>query len=257
MVTISLPINHQVTAIPLYVQIAEGLLEQIESGVLAPGDRLPAERELSLSLGVNRMTLRQALRVLEIQGLLIRQQGIGTYVAEPKIEREAGRLFPFTVGIQRRGYLPGAQVIVLEQQPAEVSVANKLQIPVSASVYRGHRLRFINKQPMMLENFFLPAHRFPQFERHDLENRSIYEVMETEYDFVVNQARQSLEAVSATEYEAKLLKIKSGDPLMLEQRLTYDQNGRPVEYAKDVYRGDRFRFVTELAALELYSTEES
>ena len=251
MVAVRLPIDHQVTAIPLYVQIAEGLLEQIESGGLSPGDRLPPERRLSESLGVNRMTLRQTLQVLEVHGIITRQPGSGTYVAEPKIEREAGRPFSFSVGIQQRGYLPGAQLIMLEQQPAEVSMANKLQISVSAPVYRGHRLRFINQQPMMLEKFCLPAHRFPRFEPHDLESRSIYEVMETEYGFVVNQARQSLEAVGATTHEAELLKIESGAPLMLEQRLTFEQNGQPVEFAKDVYRGDRFRFVTELAALEL------
>ena len=251
MIAARLPIDHRVTAIPLYIQISEGLLEQIESGALVPGDRLPPERELSESLGVNRMTLRQALHALEIQGLITRRQGSGTYVTEPKIEREAGRLFPFTKGIQRRGYLPGAQVIMLEQQPAEVALANKLQISVSTSVYRGHRLRFINQQPMMLEKFFLPAHRFPRFEIHDLESRSIYEVMETEYGYVVNRAQQRLEAVTATVYEAGLLGVKPGAPLMLEQRLTFTQNDQPVEYAKDVYRGDRFRFVTELAALEL------
>jgi GntR family transcriptional regulator len=197
------------------------------------------------------MTLRQALRVLEIQGLITRQRGSGTYVTEPKIEREAGRLFPFTKGIQRQGYLPGAQVIMLEQRPAEVALANKLQISVSASVYHGHRLRFINQQPMMLEKFFLPAHRFPRLETLDLESRSLYEVMETEYGTIVNRAQQSLEAVTATVYEAGLLDVEPGAPLMLEQRLTFDQNGQPVEYATDVYRGDRFRFVTELAALDL------
>jgi GntR family transcriptional regulator len=126
MIAARLPIDHRVTAIPLYIQISEGLLEQIESGALVPGDRLPPERELSESLGVNRMTLRQALHALEIQGLITRRQGSGTYVTEPKIEREAGRLFPFTKGIQRRGYLPGAQVIMLEQQPSTTDDAGKV-----------------------------------------------------------------------------------------------------------------------------------
>ena len=246
-----LAINHLSTNVPLYIQIAEGLLEQIESGRLSSGDRLPPERELSKSLGVNRMTLRQAFRVLETQGLLVRQQGSGTYVARPKIEREAGQLFPFTQGIQRRGYLPGAKVLILEQQLAEVSIANKLQVSVSAPVYYGHRLRFINQEPMMLEKFFIPAYCLSEFDKHDLESRSLYEVMKTEYGITVTQARQSLEAVSATEYEAKLLNTAPGAPLMLEQRLAFDQNNRAIEYAKDVYRGDRFRFVTELAALEL------
>ncbi|MFQ5854143.1 MAG: 2-aminoethylphosphonate--pyruvate transaminase [Anaerolineae bacterium] len=94
MVAIEHPTSRLTTTVPLYIQIAEGLLDRIESGELAPGDRLPSERELSEMLAVNRMTVRRALRMLEMQGLLIRRQGNGTYVAEPKIERQAGQLVP-------------------------------------------------------------------------------------------------------------------------------------------------------------------
>ena len=89
MVSSERPVNRFGTTTPLYIQIAEGLLDRIESGQVSPGDRLPSERELSQMLGVNRMTLRRALELLESQGLLIRRQGDGTYVAEPKIERQA------------------------------------------------------------------------------------------------------------------------------------------------------------------------
>jgi len=251
MVSVKRPINRLVTAVPLYIQIAESLLDQIESGELAPGDRLPPERELSKMLAVNRMTLRQALRVIEMQGLIIRRQGNGTYVAEPKIEREADLLIPFTKGMRRRGYMPGARVIMLEQRPAEVSVANYLKLPISAPVYYMHRLRFINQGPVMLERLTISAHRFPGFEDHDMENRSVYEIMETEYGVLITKARQGLEPVIATDYEAECLGIEPGAPLMLERRLGFDQEGHPVEYAKDLYRGDRFSFVTERAPLKL------
>ena len=103
-----------IASAPLYLQIADSLLERIESGELAPGDRLPAERELSELLGVNRMTLRQALEKLEVQGLLTRRQGDGTFISEPKIERHAGELVPFTREMRRRGFKPGARVITFE-----------------------------------------------------------------------------------------------------------------------------------------------
>lgn len=251
MVSLKRSISHLTAAVPLYIQIAESLLDQIESGELVPGDRLPPERELSKVLGVNRMTLRQALRVIEAQGLIIRRQGNGTYIAEPKIEREADLLVPFTRGMRRRGYMPGAKVIVLKQQPAEVSVANYLKLPISASVYYMHRLRFINQEPVMLERLTISAHRFPGFEDHDMGNRSVYEIMETEYGVSITKARQSLEPVIATDYEAECLGIEPGTPLMLERRLGFDQEGHPVEYAKDLYRGDRFSFVTEMAPLKL------
>lgn len=244
-------INRYKTSIPLYVQIAESLLDRIESGELQPGDRLPSERDLSKMLGVNRMTVRRALRVLESQGLLLRRQGAGTYVAEPKIERQAAKLVSFTKGMQRRGYTPTARVITFEQRPVEASVANELGLSVSAPVYHIHRLRLINQEPLLLERLTIPVNRAPELERHDLSSRSLYEILETEYGVSVIRARQSLEPVIATEYEAELLRVKPGAPLMLERRLAFDQNDQPVECGKDLYRGDRFRFVTETAPLEL------
>ncbi len=251
MVVVERLIDRTETSVPLYVQIAEGLLDKIESGELTSGDRLPSERELSETLGVNRLTLRRALRVLEDQGLLIRRRGSGTYVAEPKIEWQAGRLIPFTRGAQRRGYTPGTKVVLFEQRPVEAAVAKELGLPVSAPVYYVHRLRSISKEPVLLERFTVPARRFPGFERYDLAKRSLYEVMETEYGVSVSRARQSLEPVVATEYEAELLRVRPGAPLMLERRLTFDKVGQPIELGRDLYRGDRFRFTTEIAPLEM------
>lgn len=238
------------TGVPLYVQIAEHLLGRIESGELTPGDRLPSERELSEKLGVNRLTLRRAFRVLEDQGLLTRRRGSGTFVAEAKIEWRAGRLIPFTKGAQRRGYIPGAKVILFEHRSAEATVAKELELSTAAPVYYVHRLRYVNRDPAVLERFIVPAERFPGLEGQNLTERSLYEVMETEYGVSVSRARQSLEPVITTEYEAELLGVRRGAPLMLERRLTVDQNGQPVELGRDLYRGDRFRFVTEIAPLE-------
>ena len=151
--------------------------------------------------------------------------------------------------MQQRGYQPGARVLTLEQRPVEVSVAKELGLRTSESVYDIHRLRLINQEPVMLENFFLAVARFPNLERFDLAERSVYEVLETEYGVAISRAWQSLEPAVASEYEAELLKIKVGAPLMLETRLAFDQNERPVEYGRDLYRGDRFKFVTEIAPL--------
>lgn len=250
-IVIQPPVKRMTAAAPLYNQIAASLLNQIESGKLAPGSRLPPERELSEMLGVNRMTLRQALHVLETQGLLVRRQGDGTYVAEPKIERQAGRLFSFTRGMERRGYKPGGRVVTFSQRPVEAYLAALLKLPVSAPVYEIHRLRLINEEPVLLERYTIPVQRFPDLDKHDLANRSMYEVFEKEYGVAVSQARQSLEPVVATTYEAELLTIQPGAPLMLERRISFDTNNQPVEHGQDLYRGDRFRFVTEIASLEL------
>ncbi len=237
--------------LPLYTQIAERLLEQIHAGELAPGARLLPERIMAEQLGVNRMTLRHALAVLESQGVLIRRRGAGTYVAEPKIERHAATLVSFTTSMKQRGLNPGARVLSLECRLADPSLARELGVPPGSRVYAVRRLRLLNSEPVLLESFALPAARFPRFERHNLGKRSVYEILNKEYGVQVVRARQSLEPVVASAYEAKLLGIPKGAPLMLEQRIGFDQTGRPVEAGHDLYRGDRFRFITEIAPLEM------
>jgi GntR family transcriptional regulator len=237
-------------SIPLYIQIAESLIDKIESGELGPGDQLPPERELSQQLGVNRMTLRRALRVLESQGLVVRRHGVGTYIAEPKIDRPMDVVFRFSLGMQKRGFTPAARLISLEQINLDGSMARELRVPIAALAYRILRLRSINLEPVLLENYTIPVQSFPGLDHFDLETHSLYEVMETEYGVTIARARQSFEPVLATDFEADLLQVPIGAPLMLEKRLSLDNTGTPVEYGRDRYRGDRFRFVTEAAPFD-------
>ncbi len=232
-------------SIPLYIRLADGLIAKIESGELAPGKQLPPERELSDSLGVNRMTLRRALQVLESQGLILRKHGVGTFIAEPKIDRQMEVVFRFTTGMLSQGFIPGAKMISFEEITAESVLAKDLAIPISSRVYSILRLRSINREPVMIEAYKIPVHRFPGLDLFDLESRSIYEIMEGEYGVSIDRARQSFEPITATPFEADLLKIESGEALMMERRISYDGMNQPVEYGQDRYRGDRFRFVTE------------
>jgi GntR family transcriptional regulator len=246
MYTTQLPVY----SIPLYIQIAEGLVSQIESGELSPGDRLPPERDLSEKLGVNRMTLRRSLRVLESQGLVVRKHGVGTFIGEPKIDRQMDVVFRFTRGMQRRGLTPGAKIISLERVAVDRSVSRDLEVQASTPAYKILRLRSINQEPVMLESYIIPADRYPGLDTCDLENRSIYEVMESEYGVRIARARQSFEPIVASQFEAELLQVWVGAPLMLEKRISYDHEGLPVEYGRDRYRGDRFRFVTDAAPFD-------
>ncbi len=235
-------------SVPLYIQIADGLVGQIESGELVPGARLPAERDLSERLGVNRMTLRRALRVLEIQGLVVRKHGVGTFVAESKIDRQMDVVFRFTRGMQKRGYTPGARLISIETVAVGAAPARELAVQADSAAYQILRLRSVNQEPVMIERYIIPERRFPGLGGYDLEGRSIYEIMESEYGISIVRARQSFEPVVANAFEAELLMVRVGAPLMLEKRISFDQENRPVEYGKDSYRGDRFRFVAEASS---------
>lgn len=237
-------------SVPLYIQIAEDLINQIESGELVAGDRLPPERELSEKFQVNRMTLRRALQVLDMHGLITRIHGVGTYVAEAKIDRQIDSIFRFTLGMQKRGFNPGAKVISLELIAIGESLSRDLGVSLSSPAYRIIRLRSINQEPVLIESYTIPEQLFPGLDQFDLEDHSVYEVMENEYGIRISQARQIFEPVLATEFESELLFVKIGAPLMMEKRISYDQDSRPVEFGKDRYRGDRFRFVAEAAPFD-------
>ena len=235
--------------LPRYLEIVEEIVDRIERGDLAPTDRLASERSLSEEFSVNRRTLRHALDVLQQRGLVERRQGAGTFVASPRFERKAAEFFPFTEGVRHRGFEPGSQIISLQRLPVSPSVAEKLELTDADEVWRFHRLRTVNGEPLLVETFSLPAAMAPEMDTFDLSARSVYDVLDNEYGVTVEHARLSIEAVAISEFEAELLRVPIGSPAMLERHLAFDTSGRPVDYGYDVYRGDRVRFITDSATL--------
>lgn len=230
---------------PRYMQIAEAIIKNIRSGKLTPGTRLATERNLSITYEVSRVTVRQALQVLERAGVLVRKHGSGTYVADSKIERSVQKLTPFSKTMSNKGLVPGAKVIIFKKCQPEELISTKLALSKTELAYYCERLRFLNEQPVMLEKFYLPVKSFPDLEQIDLNNCSIYETLQAQYSLEIKGITQTLEAVGVNSKEAKLLKCKVGTPGLLEHRVAYDQNNKPVEVAFDLYLGDRFRFITQ------------
>lgn len=232
--------------IPLYYQIKTRLLESIETGQLKPGDRVPSERELTTHFNVSRMTARQALTELENQGYLYRLQGKGTFVATPKLDQPLAGLTSFTEDMRRRGLEPGAQVLSAEEVPAGRKAARALGLSETALVFRLERLRLAGGDPMALEIAHVPATLVPGLAEEGALERSLYGLLRERYGIRLIRATQSLEAVAANEYEAQVLHVKEGTPLLLLERVSRDEQDRPVEFVRSLYRGDRYRFITEL-----------
>jgi len=231
----------------LYLQIIDALTARIEAGELAPGDKVPSERDLSKQLQVSRMTVRHALNAMYVRGLLTRHQGRGTFIAEPKLDEPTDKFLSFTESMRRKGITPAARLLRLERIPATRSLAEELHIGLGQLVFYVNRLRLANLEPMVIEHSFFPTELFPDLDRQDLESQSIYQLLETVYGVHLAQASQSYEPTVANEEESALLKIPVGAPLMLIRRTAFDERQRPVEYAKDLYRGDRSRFVTNVS----------
>ena len=229
---------------PMYQQIVESLARRIRAGELAVGEQLPPERKLCDDLGVSRMTVRQALASLQDQGLIECRPGVGNFVSKPRVEQPVDVLVGFFDNMKHKGLEPSSRLLALEVYLAERSVAEPLHLTIGESVWFLHRLRLANAVPMVIERSYFPKLYCPHLEEHDLEKRSVYAILAEHYDIAVQYAEQSLHATVARPHEAKLLDVNVGAPLILVERVGYDQKDRPVEYAKDLYRGDSFTFVS-------------
>ncbi|MFO7633042.1 MAG: GntR family transcriptional regulator [Caldilinea sp.] len=231
--------------VPLYYQIAEQLKEQIAVGELASGSRLPSERELSEQSGVSRMTVRQAIHYLQRDGLIEVHQGVGAFVTQPKQTYDALHLLGFSEEIGRRG--ERVESLVLEQaiiQPP-ARVAQRLALDEHSRTVKVTRLRKVNQEPMLLETSYIPASLCAGLESVDLATNSLYRVLENCYRIQLRRAQQTMECVTATDYEQTLFGLRAGAAVLLLEGVTYGEHDLPVEYFKAIYRGDRCKFQLE------------
>lgn len=229
---------------PVHAQIQDRLAELIAAGGLEPGDRLPPERVLAGQLGVSRMTLRHALAALERRGLVTRAvgRGGGTFVSEPKIERDLTALAGLTQQLRRQGHVAGARLLAADEVAAGTQAAHALGVEAGATLYEVIRLRLSDAEPLALERSLFPAKRLPGLLEHPLDG-SLYELLLRQYGLGPYRAVERLEPVCAAADEAEVLEIEEGAPLMLVERTAYSENGVPLELAHDLFRGDRTRVV--------------
>ncbi len=232
--------------LPYHYQLRELLRGDVEAGRWKVGERLPSERELCETFNLSRTTVREAIDALVNEGLLRREKGRGTFVAEPKIlegllQSPAG----FTDSMAEQGYRVDTKVLRMEAVPARPSVARELHLAVDEQVIRIDRLRFILGEPILLVTSYLPHRLCAQLMGEDLVRNSLYHLLQDRCGLRIAKAKRLMEAVAANEMEARLLGIKPGAPLMLIESTSYLDDGTPVEMFKAVHRGDRTRFLVE------------
>src|ERR1700720_263320 len=239
------------------------VLELVSSGRFQPGDRLPSERELADSLGVSRNILREALGQLERTGYITRRpgRGGGTFVSQPKVERDLSSLTGLPDHLRRQGHLSSAKVLSARLMASDSWTSAELQIPEASVVHEIIRLRLSDGEPISVERSRFPADRFPGLLEFPM-GGSLYEIMRQNYAVPPQRARERIEATVASAAEGELLGVSEGEPLLAVQRVTYDADGTPVEVGRDLFRGDRTRVVVWVespaeSAVELRNRTES
>jgi GntR family transcriptional regulator len=223
--------------------VRDELTALVES--LRIGDAIPSERRLVEDLGVSRPTLRAVVDELVREGILERKHGSGTYKAEPKIALPL-TMTSFSEDMRRRGMRPGSHVVSFDTVTAGAKLGQRLRLSPVEPVFAIRRLRLADDETMAIEFLHVPQRIFPELKQGDLEEHSFYELLAERHGIVVASGTQTIEPTVTTEEEAELLGVPLHAPAFLFERVTESEGGEVVEYVRSVYRGDRYRFVTEL-----------
>jgi len=235
------------SSIPYYSQLKEILMEQIGQGVFRAGDTLPSHSDLCAKYDVSKAVVRQTLKELEIEGLIIQRRGRLATVVEKKIPGDLLQQLSGTYhSMTRLGYYPTTRVILNRIIPATESIAERLGIQPGDQVIDLERLRFIEDEPFVFMKSYVPYDLCPKIAEIDLTGKSLLEEIKKEYGFVIASSKRSIEAVSARENEARLLKIPAGAPLLLFNSVSFIKGGRTIGSTRALFRGDRARFDVEI-----------
>jgi GntR family transcriptional regulator len=232
--------------VPLYHQLKEVLLARLRTGEWKPNDQLPTEDELGSQFGVSKATVRQALRELSEAGLVRREQGRGTFVAEQKVQFGPRQLTSFTEEMRGIGMTSASRVLEQATEGASGEIAEQLQVAEGSPVYRLCRLRLADGAPMGLQTVYIACDVAPGLFETDLTQSSLYETLERRYGLAPDHAAQKHFAVALTAAEAALLGVAEGSPALGGERLTYLRNGRPLEVTRSLMRGDRYQIRLKL-----------
>jgi GntR family transcriptional regulator len=235
------------SALPLYYQIQQHLLEKIRTGALKPGEPVPSEQEISGRLRISRMTARQALKSLCELGVAYSQRGKGTFVSELKLEKNFRQVLSFSEEMQARGSRPRSRVLSFRIEDASPDVIAALRLPLNGEkVVSLQRVRLEGSSPMAIEWSRLPLRLCPDLMENFDPRGSLYRALQERYGIQIAVTEEVVEACVADAKDSKLLGIRAGTPVFAFTRTSYVRGGQPVEYVKSIYRGDRYKLVNRL-----------
>ncbi|GAB7042542.1 MULTISPECIES: GntR family transcriptional regulator [Catenuloplanes] len=221
----------------LYLQVSTALVHAIETGLLAPGERLPDEVSFAASLGVSRPTMRRAIEELVADGLLTRKRGAGTRVNDLQVRRRVA-LTSLHDDLTAAGRHPTTRVLAFDPLAVDRHASRMLGLPDGERLIHCERLRYADGAPLAILRNWLPP-RFAPLTAADLATQGLYHLLGTQ-DGRPSVAKQRITARAATATQARLLDISPGAPLIAMQRTAFDASGSPVEFADNLYRADHY-----------------
>jgi GntR family transcriptional regulator len=222
---------------PRYIVIERALRGRI--GELRPGDPLPSDAQLAAEWRVSRMTARNAMSRLVDEGLVVRESGRGSFVAEPPAHRRANSLMGFSSEMRRIGRSPNSRVLARELRPATAAEAAALRLEGGQVILFLRRIRMADGESIAIESVAIPEPYAGAAIDADLERGSLHEAFDAA-GFVPSSGTARITAEAATERDAELLGVPEHSPLLVERRVILDERGRPLEWTESRYAAERY-----------------
>jgi GntR family transcriptional regulator len=230
----------------LHIELADIIRNTITNNQLKEFEELPTEKAFCEHFHVGRSTVRKALDMLEVDGVITRVQGKGTFVAKGKLERKIEKIYNFSDEIRASGLVPSSTLISLTLDYPDDFLKSILTVKENEKVYCVKRLRLGNKEPFLFETTYVPFAFIGVLSNKALETGSLYHML-NDAGIVPYSATESYEAVVLNGSVASLLGCKKGSPGFLIERHATVENGDIFEYTKSYMRGDRSKLIVTLS----------
>jgi GntR family transcriptional regulator len=238
--------------VPFYFQLRKALSEEIATGRWKPGDRLPSEPDICKHFDVSRTTVRQALAELEVEGMIRRDKGRGTFVALP---RTASWFLQSSHGFfdeaKGDGHEVVSRVLRSEIAPLGAWACDALELSEGERGVVLERLRWVDGRVVMFVETYLPKRFADAVLDADLEGGSLYRTLEERMGCRVASGRRVVEATTAEEKLATMLEISPGSPLLYVESVSYDEAGEPFECYRAWHRADRTKIQVQVVDQDL------
>ncbi len=231
---------------PLYQHVADDMRREIEGGRFQPGSQVPTEGALCEQYRVSRITIRRALELLANEGLLKREQGRGTFVAEGRVDHSLIRMTDFIEDMADAGLVPSSTLLEWVDQEADEEIAGVLRLQPGARVSRLERMRSANDQPIAVDVTYMPLRFSRLLDRERLDTTTIYGQLEADYGIPITSGSFIIEADIASPRIAEQLLVPVGSPVLVIRRTSFTSNDEAIYFQVRAYRADRVRFRAQL-----------
>lgn len=229
----------------LYFRVYESIRKGIESGTYAEGDKLPSERKLCKDFEVSRITVREALDLLEKDHFIKREHGKGSFVLGNQYTQFLNNLYSFKDEIEKNGDKASTKMLNIQSIEASPFLQEKMGLKKGERVYELERLRLSNDKPLIYEVSYLPVALCEGLDQYDFNQVSLYETLNQHYNIQITNAYENLVASKLSKKHAALLNGKENDSSMYIERLSYVGNA-VIEYTQSITGSNKYKYTVKL-----------